>query len=150
MIPKNGMAAKSRRLILLIQLALLVMAVAAVIRFFNKSGLNSFDFHCFWYGGNHIWRRYDYVAASSFAALMIDWAGLRYRSAKRSAEERTWIFGLGFGIMVSWIFPIYRVLGPIAYRYLFNFCTLAALCLSTWLLFHWRQSAIRSEEKALS
>jgi hypothetical protein len=92
-------------------------------------------------------RRYDYVAASSFSALMIYWAGSCCRSARRPVEKKAWIFRLGLGIMIFWIIPFYRVLHPTAYRYLYNICTLAALCLSTWMLFHWSPAGDRRCEK---
>ena len=44
---------------ILIPTMLMLLAVAAVARIYSKEGNGFFDFHCFWYGGNHIWQGTD-------------------------------------------------------------------------------------------
>ena len=49
----------TKRAIWLANAALLILSSAALIRIAAKDGLGSFDFHCFWYGGNLIWQGTD-------------------------------------------------------------------------------------------
>jgi bacteriorhodopsin len=80
-------------------------------------------------------RRYDYVAAISFPALIIFMLDNPQMTIKLSNTARTTICCLTGVIMAFWILPIYRIMGDSTYRYLFNTCTIAALAISTWILF---------------
>jgi hypothetical protein len=80
-------------------------------------------------------RRYDYVAASSFLALMVFLPPLPFRAPSFSLKQQWGIYGTVTIAVVFWILPFYRVMGTTAYRSFFNIVTLAALCLSVWLLF---------------
>ena len=83
-------------------------------------------------------RRYDYVAASSFLALVVFLSGPHYGSVLRTARDRILAYSGAAGILAFWTLPFYRIFAESAYRGLFNIFTLAALCLSAWILFRLR------------
>jgi hypothetical protein len=80
-------------------------------------------------------RRYDYVSAISFPALIIFILGDHYQAVKLSTTERTVVNCFTGLLMAFWIFPIKHAVGDMAHRYLFNSFTLVALAMSTWILF---------------
>lgn len=53
------MAIGTKRILLVVNGVLLLVTSAALTRIWTKNGLGSFDFHCFWYGGNLIWQGTD-------------------------------------------------------------------------------------------
>jgi hypothetical protein len=90
-------------------------------------------------------RRYDYVTAISFFALVIFILGDPRRVVKMPNSVRMVVNCLTGIIMVFWILPIYRIVGDSTYRYLFNICTMAALVISTWILF--RLAPVKVQER---
>jgi len=53
------MAIGTKRILLVVNVALLLVTSAALTRIWTKNGLGSFDCDCFWYGGNLIWQGTD-------------------------------------------------------------------------------------------
>jgi hypothetical protein len=80
-------------------------------------------------------RRYDFVAAGAFLAFMICFFADAAGSVWRSTREKRLVYGFAGVLVTYWIIPAYRILGQMAYRSLFNLCTITGLVLSTWILF---------------
>jgi hypothetical protein len=80
-------------------------------------------------------RRYDYVGAGSFFAVVLFLSSPHFRPAMRAARERMAAYCMAAAIAAFWSLPFYRALSKAVYRGLFNVCTLAALGLSIWVLF---------------
>jgi hypothetical protein len=80
-------------------------------------------------------RRYDYVAASSFIALVVFLRAFPFRLALFSLNKKLWIYATALFTVSIWILPFYRFMDTHAYASFFNISALAALALSTWLLF---------------
>jgi hypothetical protein len=80
-------------------------------------------------------RRYDYVAASSFIALIVFLRAFPFREALFSLKKKLWIYGTALFALSIWILPFYRFMDTHEYNSFFNISALAALALSTWLLF---------------